>query len=194
MDVHAASPLVQSEELMVTNLSAALVGPVILEASDSDVRRSLPTDGAEVSLSRAFNIVHVDVPSTRSAPMPPSLGLPLFLSNLQVNQLLLLTVHVSKLALLLIFFAIAECLRFCICPTEILWRSCPQPNFVLDVVEPSTASKADRGSEGLHPWLVSLQFPFSFFIALLILYLVLFSAALSALTQRCSDAEKYTQS
>jgi hypothetical protein len=93
------------------------------------------------------------------------------------------------------FFAIVECLRFCICPIEILWRSCPQPSFVLDAVEPSTASKADRGSEGLHPWLVSLQFPFSFFISLLILYLGLFSVALSALTQRCSDAEeKYTQS
>jgi hypothetical protein len=40
--------------------------------------------------------------------MLSALGLPLFLSNLQVNQLLLLTVHVSKLALLLIF-VIAEC-------------------------------------------------------------------------------------
>jgi hypothetical protein len=60
-------------------------------------------DGVEVSLSRAFNIVPVDVPSTSSAPMLPALGLPLFLSNLQMNQLLLLTIHVSKLALLLIF-------------------------------------------------------------------------------------------
>jgi hypothetical protein len=62
-------------------------------------------------------------------------------------------------------------------------------------VEPSTASEADRRSEGLQPWLVSLQSPFLLFIALLISYLVLFSAALSTLTQRCSDAEeKYTQS
>jgi hypothetical protein len=60
-------------------------------------------DGVEVSPSRAFNIVPVDVPSTSSAPMLPALGLPLVLSNLQMNQLLLLTVHVSKLALLLIF-------------------------------------------------------------------------------------------
>jgi hypothetical protein len=63
----------------------------------------LPADGAEVSPSRAFSIVLIDVPSTRSAPMFLALGLPLFLSKLQVNQLLILTIHVSKLALLLIF-------------------------------------------------------------------------------------------
>jgi hypothetical protein len=41
---------------------------------------------------------------------------------------------------------------------------------------------------------VRLQFSFLLFIAFLISYLVLFSAALPALTQRCSDAmEKYTK-
>jgi hypothetical protein len=103
MDVHVGSPLVQSEELMVTHLSAALVSPITLEASDPDVRSLLPADGAEVSPSHAFNIVPIDAPSTSSIPVLPALGLPLFLSNLQVNQLLLLTVPVSKLALLLIF-------------------------------------------------------------------------------------------
>jgi hypothetical protein len=139
MDLHVGSPLYQSEELLVTNLVAALVGPVTLEASDPDARNPLPADGAEASPSRALNIVHVDAPSTSSASMLPALGLPLFLSNLQVSRLLFLTVHVSKLVLLLIF-EIAECLRFCVCPTEILWRSCPQPSFVFDAVEPSTAS------------------------------------------------------
>jgi hypothetical protein len=62
MNVHAGSPLVQSEELVVTNLPAALVGPVTLEASDPDVRSPLPTDEAEVSPSRAFNIVPVGTP------------------------------------------------------------------------------------------------------------------------------------
>jgi hypothetical protein len=108
MDVHVGSPLVQSEELVVTHLSAALICPVTLEASDPDARSLLPTDGAEVPWSRAFNIIHVDTPSTSSAPMLPVLGLPLFFSNLQVNQLLILIVHVSKLALLLIF-VIAKC-------------------------------------------------------------------------------------
>jgi hypothetical protein len=85
MDVHAGSPLVQSEELVVTNLFAALVGPVTLEASDPDVGSLLPADRAKVSSSRAFNIVPVDAPSTSSAPMLSALGLPLFLSNLQMN-------------------------------------------------------------------------------------------------------------
>jgi hypothetical protein len=93
--------------------------------------------------------------------MLPALGLPLFLSNLQVSRLLLLTVHVSKLVLLPIF-EIAGCLRLCVCPTEILWRSCPRPSFIFDAVEPSTASKTDRRSEGLLPWLVNLLFPFFF--------------------------------
>jgi hypothetical protein len=86
MDVHVGSPLVQSEESMVTNLLVALVGPVTLETSDTDARNPLPVDGAEVSLSDAFNIVPVDAPSTGSASMLPALGLPLFLSNLQVSQ------------------------------------------------------------------------------------------------------------
>jgi hypothetical protein len=71
MDVHVGSPLVQSKELMVTHLSATLVGPVTLEASDPDVRSPLPTDGAEVSSGRAFNIVPVDAPSKSNASMLP---------------------------------------------------------------------------------------------------------------------------
>jgi hypothetical protein len=103
MDVQAGSPPVQFEELVVTHLSAALAGPVTLEASDLDAR-SLPlADEAEVSPSHAFDIVPADIPSTSSAPILSALGLPLFLSNLQVSQLSLLTVHASTLAFLLIF-------------------------------------------------------------------------------------------
>jgi hypothetical protein len=65
-----------------------------------------------------------------------------------VSRPLLLIVHVGKRALLLIF-EIAECLRFCICPAEILWRPCPRPSFVFDAVEPSTALEA---YEGLRQW------------------------------------------
>jgi hypothetical protein len=124
LDVYVGSPLVQSKELVVTNLFATLVGPVTLEASGLDGKNLLPVDGAEVSPCHAFNIVHVDAPSTSSASMLLALGLLLFLSNLQVSRPLLLIVHVGKQVLLLIF-EIAECLRFCICPTEILWRPCP---------------------------------------------------------------------
>jgi hypothetical protein len=115
------------------SLSAALVDPITLEANDSNARNPLPADGAEVSPSHDFNIVPIDAPSTSSALMLPALGLPLFLSNLQVGRPLLLIVHVGKRVLLL-FFEIAECLRFCVCPAEILWRSCPRPTFVFDAV------------------------------------------------------------
>jgi hypothetical protein len=103
MAVHVRSPLLQSEELVVTHLSVALAGLVTLEASDSDVRSLPPADEAEVSPSHAFNIVPINIPSTSSAPILPALGLALFLSNLQDSQLSLLTIHASKLAFLLIF-------------------------------------------------------------------------------------------
>ena len=85
MDVHVRSPPIQSEEPVVTNLAAALVGPVTLEASDSDAGNPPPAVGAEVSPSDALNIVHIHDPTIDSASMLPALGLPLFLSNLQVS-------------------------------------------------------------------------------------------------------------
>jgi hypothetical protein len=85
MDVHVGSPPVQSEEPVVTSLPTILVDPVTLEVSDSDARNLPHAVGGEVSLSDALNIVPVNAPSTDSAPMPPALGFPLFLSNLQVS-------------------------------------------------------------------------------------------------------------
>jgi hypothetical protein len=82
MDVHGGSPLVQSEQPVVTNLSTALVSPVTLEASNPDARNLPPADGVEVSPSDALNVVPVNAPSTGSASIIPALGLPLFLSNL----------------------------------------------------------------------------------------------------------------
>jgi hypothetical protein len=60
----------------------SLVGPVTLEASDPNAGNLPPVVGADVSLFDALNIVHVNTLSIDSAPMPPALGLPLFLSNL----------------------------------------------------------------------------------------------------------------
>jgi hypothetical protein len=85
MDVHVGSPLIQSEEPVVMNLSTVLVGTVTLEASDPDAGNPPPADGVEVSLSEALNIVPVNAPSTGSLSMLPALGLPLFLSNLLVS-------------------------------------------------------------------------------------------------------------
>jgi hypothetical protein len=103
MDVHVGSLLVQSEEVVVTHLSTALAGLVTLEASDPNARSLPPADEAEVPPSHAFDIVPVDIPSSSNVSILPALGLPLFLSNLQVNQLSLFTVHAGKLAFLLIF-------------------------------------------------------------------------------------------
>jgi hypothetical protein len=137
MYVHVGFPPV------VTNLSTTLVGPVILEASDPDAGNPPPAVGDEISPSDALNIVPVNAPSTDSASMLPALGLPLFLSNLQMSRPLLLIIYVDKWVLLLTF-EIAECLQLCICPAEILGCPCPQPSFVFDAVEPSTASEANR--------------------------------------------------
>jgi hypothetical protein len=45
----------------------------------------LPTGGAEVTSNHALEIVPAVLPSSSHAPTLPALGLPLFLSNLQVN-------------------------------------------------------------------------------------------------------------
>jgi hypothetical protein len=87
MDVHVGSPLVQFEEAAVTHLSTALAGLVTLEASEPDARSLPPADGAEVPPSHAFDIIPADLPSSSNVSTVPALGLPLFLSNLQVSQL-----------------------------------------------------------------------------------------------------------
>jgi hypothetical protein len=82
MDVHVRTPPVQSEEPVVTNMPTALVGPVTLEAGDPDARNLPPATEAEVLPSDTLTIVPINIPSLDSAPMPPALGFPLFLSNL----------------------------------------------------------------------------------------------------------------
>ena len=85
MDVHIGSSPIRSEEVTVTRVSTAFTGQVALEVSEPDARSLLPTDGAEVTSSRALEIVPAYLPSSSHAPAPPTLGLPLFLSNLQVS-------------------------------------------------------------------------------------------------------------
>jgi hypothetical protein len=75
--------------------------------------------------------------------MPPALGFPLFLFNLQVSRSLPFIIYVDKRVLLLTF-ELAECPQLCICLVEILWHSCLQSSFVFDAVESSPASEANR--------------------------------------------------
>jgi hypothetical protein len=101
MDVHIGSPPVRSEEVMVTRVSTAFTSQVALEVSETDARNLLPASGAEVSPNRALEIVPADPPSSSHAPALPALGLPLFLSNLQVSQPFALYCSYSRI----IFFA-----------------------------------------------------------------------------------------
>jgi hypothetical protein len=65
-----------------------------LEVSEPDARSLLPTSGAEVTPSHALEIVPADPPSSSHASALPALGLPLFLSNLQVSQLFALLLFI----------------------------------------------------------------------------------------------------
>jgi hypothetical protein len=103
MDVHVGPPLVRSEEAAVTHFSAALADLVTLEASDPNVGSLPPADEAEVLSSRTLDIVAADLPSSSNMSTLPALGLPLFLSNLQVNQLLLFYCSYWQTSFLLIF-------------------------------------------------------------------------------------------
>jgi hypothetical protein len=86
MDVHIGSPSVRPKEVTVTRVSMAFTGQVTLEVSEPDARSLLSVGGAEVTPIRALEIVPADLPSSNHAPALPALGLPLFLSNLQVSQ------------------------------------------------------------------------------------------------------------
>jgi hypothetical protein len=136
----------------------ALAGQVALEASEPDIRSLPPAGGAEVTPSRALEIVPTDLPSSSHAPALPVLGLPLFLSNLQVSQFFAL----YRLHWRIMFFAYLSmttrlCWR-CIHPIEILRCYYSRSSFVSDAVEPSVAPKTDRQFEGIKYWLVNSRF------------------------------------
>jgi hypothetical protein len=85
MDVHIGSSPIRSEGVMAARASTALTGQVALEVGEPDARNLLFAGGAEVTPGSALEIVPVDLPSSSHAPALPALGLPLSLSNLQVN-------------------------------------------------------------------------------------------------------------
>jgi hypothetical protein len=85
MDVHIESSPIRSEGVTATRASTALISQVALEVSEPDARSLLSAGGAEVTPHSALEIVPVDLPTSSHAPAPPALGIPLFLSNLQVS-------------------------------------------------------------------------------------------------------------
>jgi hypothetical protein len=102
MDVHVGSPLVQSEEAVVTSLDlpTAQAGPTTLEVSNPGVEDLPYAVGAKIplgiTLSLNYNpplvlkpapdIASISVLPSDSISMPPTLGYPLFLCNLQVSS------------------------------------------------------------------------------------------------------------
>jgi hypothetical protein len=85
MDVHIGSSPIRSEEVMAARASTTLTGQVALEVGEPDAKSLLSIGGAEVTPGSALEIVPADLPSSSHAPAPPALGLPLFLSNLEVS-------------------------------------------------------------------------------------------------------------
>jgi hypothetical protein len=125
MDVHVGSPPVRSEEAAVTHLFMTFAGLVTLEAGEPDARCLPPADGVEVPPSHAFDIIPIDLPSSSKASTLPALGLPMFLSNIQVNQLLVFYCSYWQTSFFAYLSMIIGCSWWCICPTEILRCSYP---------------------------------------------------------------------
>jgi hypothetical protein len=85
MDVHIGSPPIRSDGATAARAFTVLTRQVALEVGEPDTRSLLSAGGAEVTPGGALEIVLVNLSSSSHAPVPPALGLPLFLSNLQVS-------------------------------------------------------------------------------------------------------------
>jgi hypothetical protein len=72
---------------MAMHASTDLNKQVALEVSELDVRSLLSASRAEITPDNALQIVPADLPPSSHDIAPPALGLPSFLSNLQVSQL-----------------------------------------------------------------------------------------------------------
>jgi hypothetical protein len=85
MDVHVGSSPPQSDGATAMHASTALNKQVALEVNELDARSLLSAGGAEITPDNALQIVPTDLPPSSHDIAPPALGLPSFLSNLQVN-------------------------------------------------------------------------------------------------------------
>jgi hypothetical protein len=90
MDVHVGSSPPRSDGATTVRASIVSTGQVTLEVGELDARSLLSAGGAEVPMDSALQIIPADIPSSSHDSAPPALGLPLFLSNLQVSRSLVL--------------------------------------------------------------------------------------------------------
>jgi hypothetical protein len=103
MDVHVRSSPPRSDGVMAMHASLASSKQVALEVCEPDARSLTSAGGAEPTPNNVLQIVPVDLPSSSYDVAPPDLGLPSFLSNLQVTQLLRSIVPLGKLSSLYSF-------------------------------------------------------------------------------------------
>jgi hypothetical protein len=100
---------------MAMHASSASSEQVALEVGEPDVISLVSAGGAEITPDNVLQIIPVDLPSSIYDVAPPDLGLPSFLSNLQVSQLLHFIVPLGKLSFLYSFvfdrrLRLTECL------------------------------------------------------------------------------------
>jgi hypothetical protein len=88
---------------MVMHASSASSKQIALEVGEPDARSLASAGGAEPTPDYILQIVPVDLPSSSYDVAPPNLGLPSFLSNLQVSQLLHFIIPLGKLSFLYSF-------------------------------------------------------------------------------------------
>jgi hypothetical protein len=103
MDVHVGSFPPRSDGVMAMHASLASSKQVTLEVGKPDARSLTSAGGAEPTPDNVLQIVLVDLPSSSYDVAPRDLGLPSFLSNLQVTQLLRSIVLLGKLSSLYSF-------------------------------------------------------------------------------------------
>jgi hypothetical protein len=89
--------------VMAMHSSSASSKQVALEVAEPDARSLASAGGAKPTPHNVLQIVPVDLPSSSYDVAPPNLGLPSFLSNLQVSQLLHFIVPLGKLSSLYSF-------------------------------------------------------------------------------------------
>jgi hypothetical protein len=116
---------------------------VALEVGEPDARSLTSAGGAEPTPDNVFQIVSVDLPSSSYDVAPPNLGLPSFLSNLQVTQLLCSIVPPGKLSSLYSFVFDRRLWLTDVCSVEVTWCHYPRRGSASDAVEPIAASKTD---------------------------------------------------
>jgi hypothetical protein len=103
MDVHVGSSPPRSDGVMAMHASSASSKQVTLEVGEPDARSLASASGAEPTPDNVLQIVLVYLPSSSYDVASPDLGLPSFLSNLQVSQLLHSIVLLGKLSSLYSF-------------------------------------------------------------------------------------------